>query len=120
MIRLLVLWPFIHYARKCVSNVADCKCDLCQEVKKKTIELSRKGLANAQSTFGPIKRGIPSKKKPIKLAISTDVDGNKVEPYKLNKENWLFATGTPWKHKYFHNERCEGRCKCDEERRNTN
>ena len=70
------------------------------------------GLINALKTLGPIKYGKPTGKL-MKRAV-TDI-----KPLEVNQENWFFITGTPWKNKFIHNDRCGAKCKCDEERRCT-
>ena len=71
------------------------------------------GLRNALETFGPIKYGIPTGK----LVIPAVTD---IEPPKITEENWWYMTGTLYRAKFLHNERCGARCKCDEEKKCTN
>jgi len=83
--------------KSCHNDNAECNCSICEENKKKSIELSRCGLANAEKTFGSIKIRLltyilnsknPSwkrKKPPV-----TDI-----EPLKITEENYFFVTGIP-------------------------
>ena len=71
------------------------------------------GLKNAYATFGPVKYGKPTGKV-VKPAISDRA------PDRITEENWFFMTGTLYRAKFIHNERCGGRCKCDEERKCAN
>lgn len=64
-------------------------------------------------TFGSVKYGKPSGKKLTRPLVT------EIEPPKITKESWFFMTGTLWGCSHIHNERCGERCKCDEERRNT-
>ena len=88
---------------KCTTIIDDCGCNTCQKAKREAIESSRKGMINAQTTFGPVKFGIPTRT----LIIPAVTDR---EPPDITKENWVFMTGTLWRNPHIHNDRCATKC----------
>lgn len=80
---------------ECLMEIDYCKCGyVCRKAKKETIELSQKGLKNAESTFGPIKYGKPNSSRRVMKPAVTDI-----EPLKITKDNYFFVTGIPLKGK---------------------
>jgi len=100
---------------KCMTDLDDCECFACLEVKRKATEFYRQARKNAEDTFGTTdpsppywgRHGKPRGKKIIKPVV-TDI-----KPPEISEENWFFMTGTPWRNQFIHNDRCGANCKCD-------